>query len=359
MENETLRLSIARDLVPDLSPEGFGSCPGRSLHGSRDGAKDFRVCLDGAPTASCFHGSCAAVVDDFNLELRRQIARAESDGVRQRPMLGDVAAEPKPSARCKRPPFDPEKLATFARRCRERITPEWLRSRSPMAITQEQGTATATLFLDAIYQPGERVLVFTTQTSQGDFLHEPGHGSFRLGKEPGVHAVPSVLPEGGREGVWFLANPVCGTWEPNRNRTLPDGSQALGRRHGACVTSWRFLVLESDVATETQWLAALVQLPLPIVAAYTSGGKSVHSLIRLDADSKTQWDAQRDALMPVLCVLGGDPAAMTAVRLSRLPGCLRYGTRGPNGLIRYDEPRLQRLLWLNPEATAMPIIDSV
>jgi hypothetical protein len=94
---------------------------------------------------------------------------------------------------------------------------------------------------------------------------------------------------------------------------------------------------------ETLWLAALAQLPLKIAAIYTSGGKSIHALVRLDASTKAEWDAVRDKIKPILVPLGADPAAMTAVRLSRLPQTLRG--KAP-----------QRLLYLNPQPTEDPIL---
>ena len=119
-------------------------------------------------------------------------------------------------------------------------------------------------------------------------------------------------------------------------------------------------MLDSDQAEELDWLAALVQLPMQIVAIYSSGGRSVHALVTLGAESKAAWDSMRDILAQVVCVLGADPAAMTAVRLTRLPGALRLGTRGKDGRLQpYPEPRMQRLLWLNPMATDTPIIETV
>ena len=101
-----------------------------------------------------------------------------------------------------------------------------------------------------------------------------------------------------------------------------------------------------------------MQLPLPIVAIYTSGGRSHHALARVDAATKEEWDALRDDLVPILCPLGADPAAMTAVRLTRLPGVLRHGKRGADGkTLPFPAPRLQRLLYLAPQAPAVPIID--
>ena len=143
----------------------------------------------------------------------------------------------------------------------------------------------------------------------------------------------------------------------NRDRT---GNVQLGRRHAACVTGWPYLVLESDEAPADLWLRALVQMPFPIVAAYTSGGRSVHALVRVNAGSKAEWDAVRDDLVPIVCPLGADGGALSAVRLSRLPGCLRHGKRDRDGTLqRHERPHMQRLVWLNPAARAAPMLDLV
>ena len=84
-------------------------------------------------------------------------------------------------------------------------------------------------------------------------------------------------------GVWFLVNPVDG--EPHLN---DNGHEST--RSAANVTSWRYLLVESDHAEPFDWLAALVQMPLPIAAIYTSGGRSIHALVRVDAESKRHWD---------------------------------------------------------------------
>ena len=66
---------------------------------------------------------------------------------------------------------------------------------------------------------------------------------------------------GKREGVWFLVNPVDGESQLNDN-----GHQS--QRSAANITSWRYLLIESDHAEPFDWLAALVQMPLPISAIY-------------------------------------------------------------------------------------------
>jgi len=102
------------------------------------------------------------------------------------------------------------------------------------------------------------------------------------------------------------------------------------------VTAWRYLLLESDKAEARPWLAALVQMPLRIAAIYTSGRRSIHALVRVDATSKADWDAKARQLKAGLEILGADPSAMTAVRLTRLPGCYPkfHGWGGSGGVRR-------------------------
>lgn len=339
------REQIAADLlgVAGLEPGGFAPCPGRARHTKGDDKRDFRVTLQGAPTGFCFHSSCSDDVAAFNLELRRRIWRAEHGGDPRRvnPWGDGVAAQPKAEPVKKRPPFEKEKLETMARNVTEEVDAAWLRARSPLPVLPAvRGCGPD--FLESLYEPGERVLVFTEFKSQGQFIWWIGRGGFRLSDQRGVKEVRSALPGGAPEGVWFLSNPVTGEWRINNSAVSSDGSPRFGRRHGDCITAWRYLVIESDVAAPDVWLRFLVQLPLRISAIYTSGGKSVHCLVRIDAASKVEWDKRRDAIAALTVPLGADPAAMTAVRLTRLAGCMRG-------------ERLQELYFLNPTPDETPI----
>jgi len=345
-----------------LDADGYVVCPGRHLHTGRDGRRDCVVRLDGAPTIHCLHSSCAGILDALNAELRSRIGRAEADPTSSHHYAGEVLPPAPIGPRLpKRPPYDPARLVDFASRCRlpqNLDLLEYLAARSPWPVPDplDQNTKTATSFLDAIFNPGDRVLIFTKQFSQGDFLHAAGGDTFRLAAKPGVRAVPSPCPSAGPEGVWFLVQPVRGDWLPNPNNKDASGLVQLGRRHAACVTRWPNLVLESDEAPADLWLRALAQLPLPISAIYTSGGRSVHALVRVNAQSKADFDNIRDQLVPLVCPLGADPGALSAVRLSRLPGAVRLGKKDRDGnLERYPQPRLQRLIWLDPGAPCLPI----
>lgn len=332
-----VRERIACDLlgIAALEPGGFARCPGAAAHSKGNGKRDFRVSLETVPTGFCFHSSCSGAVDNFNRELRRRVWFAENSSRHVPPSeWGKVAAEPRAPQGPKRPPFELSRLQTMAGNVAEVIDDAWLMARSPVPLMPDlRGCAPD--FLEHLYQVGEKVLIFTKLHSQGQFGYQVGRQGLRLAAERGVEAVPSDLPGGGPDGVWFLCNPVTGEWKINNANVTHDGQPKWGRRHGDCVTAWRYLVLENDVAPQALWLKLLVQLPLRIAAIYTSGGKSVHALVRIDAASKLDWDKERDAMVQLLAPLGADPAAMTAVRLTRLPGCLRGD-------------RLQELWYLNP-----------
>lgn len=217
-------------------------------------------------------------------------------------------------------------------------------------------------FLDAVFEPGERALVFTNFYSQGDFAWEVGKGGFRLGSEPGVRAVRSALPiDGGKDGVWWLSNPVTLQWAAN-----PRAEGRQSRRSKECVTAWRYLVLESDIAKEYRkagkiseavemegmWLRFLAAFPDPIRAIYSSGGGSWHALVAVErsswasmdgllkGDPRGKTEGARLGAKGLWAKFGADPGALTPVRLTRLPGCTRGG-------------REQRLIYLNPGPKAM------
>jgi len=283
--------------------------------------------------------------------------------------------------------FDAAALRRVAAQAARVESEEWLARVSPVCIE----AVTPEIFLSGLYRPGERVLVFTKYKSQGQFLFEvPGQdppartaGVWLLSPRMGEQARRAEqLPREGRCGVWFMCQPLTGGWLINRGaaRRSAHGGPEYGRRHGDCVTRWPYLVLESDEeGVELEWLQFLCDLPVPIVALYTSGGRSIHALVRVDAPDKHSWDRLRTWLKPLLTKYGADKGVFSAVRLTRLPGCLRLGKETeekgermpdgkwkmadgtvrprPPGVVweRYKRPLQQRLLYFNPEADGRAI----
>jgi hypothetical protein len=228
--------------------------------------------------------------------------------------------------------FDPIKLARLAAGLPE-ADEAWLWSRSPI----DPDSRAPETYLHCLTNESERILCFQKFKSQGQFVWQ-NRGGLCL-----THGPLHRWQRGLEDGAWFLPQPITGDGlelERLRSESNPKG---WTRRAEECIASFRFALLESDEADAAQWLRTLVQLPIPIASIVTSGGKSIHALVQINAPSKAAWDEiARGFLLPLVAPLGADPAALTAVRLTRLP----FVHRG-------DRP--QRLLYLNSFPEAKPI----
>lgn len=259
------------------------------------------------------------------LNLRDKIRADDSPSGRVSRPVSNAPAPPVVPA--ERPAHDPDELKRMAEPWNKSVSSVWLGNRSAVDPWQLDAAG----FLKVLYPEGEHVLVFTEQRSQGQALWP-------------IDKVPAQS----RHGVWFLPQPVDGKYHPNpRNVDVETGKAKSSRRSMESVTDWRYMLLESDEADMRDWLGLLVQMPLRVAAIYSSGGRSVHVLIRIDAKTKSGWDREKERLSPalnLLCVAGVDMKAITAVRLSRLPQCLRGRAR-------------QKLFYVNAEPPLRPIIE--
>lgn len=348
---------IAEDILGyPIEEDGSAPCPGAAFHTTQSGPRDWRIWFDGdgKPHEHCFHTSCQGARDDFMRALYRGIS-VEERGTRGTRRQVPKSQRPLPAApkagKVKAAELDHDLAQELAGRVEEAITGDWLRAHSPVEIPESPHTW-GELLLKELYPAGARILVFTAFASQGQYLYVAGEGVYRLGRKPGIKAVKAPrLPAGGDCGVWFLTAPITGQWEPNPGKRDAQGNLMPGRRHAACCASFPYLVLESDNLPPDVWLKILVQLADPIVAVYTSGGKSVHALVRVAAATPEEFNVIKEGYVLRLSAVGADAAAITPVRLSRLPGCMRHGATGNFGTyVKYDKPRLQELLYLNPAA---------
>ncbi len=307
-------------------------CPGRAAHTKPDADTDCFVYVEpGAPNVDCFHSACTSTRALLTHDLQSIIGKARVAFNRPKALAASSAqgaGSPTILTRGKAviPAFDPAKLATIAAKM-DGADEAWFAARSPKCV----GNRTPASFLHELYLPGEKVVVFDNFKSQGQALWEHRGVPFDAGEL-------ACLTTGAPEGVWFLCNPVNGEYA--------DTLRGPSRRSFRTVTSWRYLVLESDKADPAQWLAVLAQMPLAIAAIYTSGGRSIHALVRVDATSKSHWDTIADELRPMVIPFGADPGAISAVRLTRLPCCRRE-----------EKGSLQRLIYLNGDPRPVPIAD--
>jgi len=233
--------------------------------------------------------------------------------------------------------YSPEKLQAYAAKAAG-FTAADMERKSPIPPDE----VTPAGFLRTISRPGETRIIFTRFKSQGQKLWTCPAQSAECNPQ---ELAPFVRPVEG-QGTWFTINPVDGQWRELARLISPYNPQGRTRRAEENLTAFHFALLESDTAPADLWLAALARLPLPIAAVYESGGKSVHALLKIEAATADEWRQAVEKIRIPLVMLGADEAAMTAVRLSRLPQCYRK-----------EKGKWQRLLYLNGAPDGTPIIE--
>lgn len=111
-------------------------------------------------------------------------------------------------------------------------------------------------------------------------------------------------------GAWIRFNPLDGKGVKNEN-----------------VTGYRYALVESDTLAVGKQLALIKELELPVAALVYSGGKSVHAIVKIEADTYDEYRKRVNYLYDV-CKKNGlaiDQQNRNPSRLSRMPGVIRNG----------------------------------
>ncbi len=194
----------------------------------------------------------------------------------------------------------------------------------------KQGVDDALLFLRTIY-------------SLSDYIGIGPH-DFKSGNVRTVEAWMTEIETAGKVAhPHILMNPLTGKWGPKR-----DGSGRT-RRGNSCIADHRWALLEFDEVSEEEQFAVCVALiaedVLDIGAVISSGKKSLHAWVRVDAVDADEWETcvKGDVYAEggLVDMLGGDICCKTSSRLSRLPGHVREKTG-----------HFQSLLYLNADKCA-------
>ncbi len=187
------------------------------------------------------------------------------------------------------------------------------RSSAPPADIASGGAnpADAIALLKAAFDPEEIVCICTQAAEAEDGKHRPGsHGTFKTAAwfieqiESGTN--PFTAPSAG--GRWIRINPY-----KNGSTTGADQN----------VASYRHVLIEFDDLPEADQLHILRASNLPLTAIISSGGRSYHGWVRVDAPDRHTWESRRDAIYAYLEDANPCPANKNPGRFSRLPGCER------------------------------------
>lgn len=174
-------------------------------------------------------------------------------------------------------------------------------------------------YLEILFDSTENV-GYVTKTWLKDEKHLPTQGCWdrtagkliqQLNKCDGD--IGAVLGDYNKEaGAWIRFNPLDGKGCKNSN-----------------VTDFKYALVESDSMPIAEQNAVLRELELPIACLVHSGGKSLHAIVRIEANDMREYRKRVDYLYNI-CKKNGldvDTQNRNPSRLSRMPGVIRNGKK--------------------------------
>lgn len=173
-------------------------------------------------------------------------------------------------------------------------------------------------YLEALFDPSENVGYVTEswQNEDGKYLPSKGCSDRTAGE-----LIEALSKCGGDIGaVLGDYKPECGAWirfNPLDGKGVKDEN----------VTDYRYALVESDGIDIARQNAIIRELELPVAVLVHSGRKSLHAIVKIDAEEYRSYRRCVDYLYDV-CAKNGlnpDQSNRNPSRLSRMPGVLRDG----------------------------------
>ena len=173
-------------------------------------------------------------------------------------------------------------------------------------------------YLSILFEAAENVGYVTSSYLNQDGRHVPTKGSYDRTAGQLIEALSkcngdlgAVLGDYDPEtGAWIRFNPLDGKGVKNDN-----------------VTEYRYALVESDTMDLSRQYSLMLELQLPIAVMVHSGKKSIHAIVRIDAQNYDEYRQRVDYLYAV-CQKNGmelDRQNRNPSRLSRMPGVMRSG----------------------------------
>jgi hypothetical protein len=190
---------------------------------------------------------------------------------------------------------------------------------------------------ERLYQPDELVTVIKhCQIDDARKVRPDGKGITRSSAEWIQSAKETGTVPECEAGAWMMINPSSGRGIEDRD-----------------VTDYRYLLLESDGLPLELQIAMLRHLPLPIICMTTSGRRSIHAVVEVNARNASAYKDIADAILIPLKEYGFDSTCRNPSRLTRMPGAMRKAD--------VKNPTLQALIYIRPptEGPAKPIVEFI
>ena len=199
------------------------------------------------------------------------------------------------------------------------IDKNWIEGREVREPTNWNPVNELITYLEILFDSTENV-GYVTKTWLKDEKHLPTQGCWdrtagkliqQLNKCDGD--IGAVLGDYNKEaGAWIRFNPLDGKGCKNSN-----------------VTDFKYALVESDSMPIAEQNTVLRELELPIACLAHSGGKSLHAIVRIEANDMREYRKRVDYLYNI-CKKNGldvDTQNRNPSRLSRMPGVIRNGKK--------------------------------
>lgn len=195
------------------------------------------------------------------------------------------------------------------------VNQDWIEAREVVEPQTWDPVTELVSYLEALFDADDYV-GYVTKSYEKDGRHTPSKGCYdrtsgkliqelgRCGGDVG-RVLGDYSPEA---GAWIRFNPLDGKGVKNEN-----------------VTEFRYALVESDSIPVEKQNAIIRELELPVAALVHSGGKSLHAIVRVEAESLQEYRTRVDYLYSVCQKNGLEPDRQNRnpSRLSRMPGVMR------------------------------------
>ena len=173
-------------------------------------------------------------------------------------------------------------------------------------------------FINTLFNPNEYVGYVTKAIQKEDGRWAPTKGSYTRTASDIITSLLKYPDDFGaamgdykeEAGAWIRINPLDGSGVADKN-----------------VSSYRYALVECDEIPVTAQQMYYEKFQLPIATLVFSGGKSLHAIVKIDANSYSEYTERVKFLYDYLAEHGVtvDTANRNPSRLSRMPGVYRNG----------------------------------
>lgn len=200
------------------------------------------------------------------------------------------------------------------------VNPNWVEGREITPPADWDPAQEIIRYLEALFEPDDRV-GYVMQSYEKDGRYVPANkGAYDRTAEQLISGlrrcrgdIGAVLGDYNRKaGAWIRFNPLDGRGIKNEN-----------------VSEFRYALVESDNVDIEQQNAIIRELELPVAVLVYSGRKSLHAIVRIDAENYEEYRRRVDFLYQI-CQKNGlqpDTQNRNPSRLSRIPGVQRGENR--------------------------------